>query len=141
MKIKRINYYSVPRSESSTCECCGKSIQNICSVTTLEGEHFNFGTTCFEKIIKDRLQSYQRKEMNKAIKYIKSYCKQMELWKDMTEDKYIETHYDKPWENYDDINTFEKYKDWMVNEFFPYRLSEEEKRLERFSKIDFHSSK
>ena len=26
MKIKKIAYYSVPRSESSTCSCCGNEI-------------------------------------------------------------------------------------------------------------------
>lgn len=130
-------YYSVPKSESNTCDCCGKSIQNICSITTVENEHFNFGTTCFDKVIKDKLQPYQRKEMNKALKGIRNYCEQQEIWKDMTEEKYIETHYDKPWENYDDIHTFEEYKNWMLNEFFPYRLSEKEKILSRFSKIDF----
>ena len=36
MKIKKIAYYSVPRSETSTFSCCGKSIQNICSIETVE---------------------------------------------------------------------------------------------------------
>lgn len=71
MKIKKIAYYSVPRSESSTCSCCGKSIQNICSIETVEGERFNFGTTCFDKLIKDKLRSFQRKEYNQAIKFLK----------------------------------------------------------------------
>lgn len=132
MKIKKIMYYSVPRSESFTCDHCGKSIQNVCSVTTLEGERFNFGSTCFQKLIKDRLQSYQRKEVNKAVKNIRIYCEQLKLWQDMTEERYLETHYDKPWENYEDVNTFEKYKAWRVNEFYPYRISEEEKTLARF---------
>lgn len=139
MKIKKIMYYSVPRSESATCACCGKSIQNICSITTIEGEHFNFGTTCFDKLIKDKLQSFQRKEMNKAIKFIKSYCERMSEWYNMTEEKYCETHYigdGLPWKTTEGLETFEDYKNWMINEFFPYRISEEEKIIARFSKID-----
>lgn len=68
MKIKKIMYFSVPRPESTICSCCGKSIHNICSVETVEGEHFNFGITCFNKLIKDKLRSFQRKEINQAMK-------------------------------------------------------------------------
>ena len=140
MKIKKIMYYSVPRSESATCDCCGKSIQNICSITTIEDEHFNFGTTCFDKVVKDRLQSFQRKEMNKALRSIKAYCDGVRKWETMTEKEYIETHYvgdGLPWKITEGLETFEDYKQWMLNDFFPYRISEEEKIIARFSKIDF----
>lgn len=146
MKIKKITYYSVPRSESGTCACCGKSIQNICSVETVEGEHFNFGTTCFDKLIKDKLQSFQRKEYNQAIKFLKGYCKQQKIWEDMTEEDYLNSEMYRtacicdggaPWEIKVDLNSFEDYKNWMVNDFFPYRIEQEEKVIEKYSRIDF----
>lgn len=137
MRIKKIMFYSVPRKESDTCSCCGKSISNIYYVTSVEGELFKFGTTCFHKVMKDRLKSFQAKEMNKALKSIKCYCEHAKEWETMTEEKYSETHCDKPWENYEDITTFEQYKSWMLTEFFPYRLSLAEKTIEKFSKIDF----
>ena len=146
MKIKKITYYSVPRSESGTCACCGKSIQNICSVETVEGEHFNFGTTCFDKLIKDKLQSFQRKEYNQAIKFLKRYCKQQKIWEDMTEEDYLNSEMYRtacicdggaPWEIKVDLNSFEDYKNWMVNDFFPYRIEQEEKVIEKYSRINF----
>lgn len=137
MRIKKIMYYSVPRNESEICSCCGKAIMNICHVTSIEGDHFKFGTTCFDKVMKDRLKSFQVKEMKNAIKSITLYCEHSKEWETMTEEKYIETHYTKPWENYDDITTFEEYKNWMLTEFFPYRISLEEKTIAKFSKIDF----
>lgn len=137
MRIAKVNYYSVPRKESGRCACCGQGIVNICHVVTVEGEHFTFGTTCFDKLIKDRLQTFQRKELNKSLKHIKSYAEQLKKWETMTETEYIENYYTKPWEEYDDVNTFDKYKEWMVNEFFPYRINEEQKVFKKFSKIDF----
>lgn len=140
MKIKKINYYSVPRTESGTCSCCGKSIMNICAVTTIENEHFLFGTTCFDKLIKDRLQSFQRKEMNKAIKSIKIWCNRKNEWETMTEEKYIEHigEYqvdDKlPWKEYEDINTFEEYKEWYISVLIPARMEDAENKLKDLAK-------
>lgn len=42
-----------------------------------------------------------------------------------------------PWEVTEDIDSFDDYKDWMINEFFPYRIEQEEKTIEKYSRIDF----
>lgn len=42
-----------------------------------------------------------------------------------------------PWETKVDLNSFEDYKNWMVNDFFPYRIEQEEKVIEKYSRIDF----
>ena len=140
MKISKITYYSVPRNDSAVCDCCGKSIQNICAVTTKDQTHLLFGTTCFDKLIKDKLTSWQRKEMNRLTKSIKFYNQRILSWQDMTEEKFRsgwKGGEKMPWDEYDDIHSFEEYKAWMLNEFYPYRLSLEEKELEKFSKIEF----
>lgn len=146
MKIKKIAYYSVPRSESSTCSCCGKSIQNICSIETVEGERFNFGTTCFDKLIKDKLRSFQRKEYNQAIKFLKGYYKQQKVWENMTKEDYLGSEMYRtacicdggaPWETKTGLDSFEDYKNWMLNDFFPCRIEQEEKVIEKYSRIDF----
>lgn len=140
MKIKKINFYSVPRSEMTTCDCCGQGIKNICFVTSADGTTFKFGTKCFDKVIKDKLKTYQVKEMRKALKSIKSINEGAKKWETITEKEFLETWggCDLPYgDNYEDITDFDKYKDFMVNEFFPYRLSLAEKELEKFSKIDF----
>lgn len=146
MKIKRIVYYSVPRSESSICSCCGKSIQNICSIETVEGERFNFGATCFDKLIKDKLRAFQRKEYNQAIKFLKGYYKQQKVWENMTKEDYLGSEMYRtacicdggaPWETKTGLDSFEDYKNWMLNDFFPYRIEQEEKVIEKYSRIDF----
>lgn len=146
MKIKKISYYSVSRAESGRCDCCGKAIQNICHVTTIENDHFNFGTTCFGKVIKDNLKSFQRKEFNRAIKSIKCWDERKSEWENMTEEIYREKYQEMheamdngrmPWEEYEDIHTFEEYKDWYLNSLIPARLSDAETVIQRFGNLKY----
>ena len=42
-----------------------------------------------------------------------------------------------PWETKTGLDSFEDYKNWMLNDFFPYRIEQEEKVIEKYSTIDF----
>ena len=137
MKIKSINYYSVSKNESSICDCCGKAIRNICCVTTVENEHLNFGTTCFTKIIKDRLQGFHQKKLQKIAKSIKKYCDARDIWINLTEEEYRKNLSEIPFAQWDEEEKFCEYKDWILNELIPHRIADEEKNLEKYKKNEF----
>ena len=141
MKIKKISYYSVPKKESATCNCCGKSIKNIVAITTPENEHFLFGETCFDKRVKNNAKSFQIKEISKILKSIKFYCEALNKWETLTEVEYKTEQYNGlPFAQWDKetegLETFEKYKTWIIKDLIPCRLEEEEKKLLRYSNIE-----
>lgn len=137
MRIKRISFESVRKNESTTCDCCGRAIQNICYITLNDDSHLRLGTTCFDKQMKSKLDKMAKKKVNNAIKSLKIYQEQLEIWKNMTEESCKET---RPMDyerigNTEGIDTFEELKNWMVNEFFPYRISLEEEDITRYAKF------
>ena len=141
MKIKKICYYSVPKKESATCNCCGKSIKNIVAITTPEDEYFLFGGTCFDKRVKNNAKSFQIKEINKILKSIKFYCESLNKWETLTEVEFEKEQYNGlPFANWnketEELETFEKYKTWVIKDLIPCRLEAEQKKLSRYSSIE-----
>lgn len=139
--IKAIRFNSVGRNEGCTCDRCGQYIRNIWSVEYKEGFTVNYGLDCWEKVYKaGKLNQYGEKEIRKIMKSIKAYEENLAKFVngEMTEEnsgwKYDQQDENSAWYG----EPFEKYKEWMINEFFPYRIGEEQKRLAKFSKIDFN---
>ena len=142
--IKKIRFQSVGKNEGCCCDRCGQYIRNIWTVEYTEGFKVNYGIDCWEKVYKaGKLNQYGEKQMRKIMKNIKSY--EEELAKYISGEMNAET--DIGWQNQQDENEYtksfwfrkpyEEYRDWMINEFFPYRISLEQEELKKFSKIDF----
>ena len=117
---------------------------NIWTVQYADGVTLHYGIDCFEKICKSgKLTQCGEKLMCKALKKIAYYSEQLEMWKTLTEQEAEEkgllgelkvTDWN---ESYWAGKTFEEYKDWMVNDFFPSRLECCQKDIDKFSKVNF----
>ena len=140
MKIKKINFYSVLKSEGCTCDCCGKYITNVCSIDTVGGGHFNLGSTCFDKQMKTKLGAMAKKKVNHAVKMIKSWNEEKEYMLHVSEEQY---KIDRPADyeervashQYDGIDCFEDYRKWNLEEFIPYRISLAEADIVKYGVI------
>ena len=133
VRIAKISYYSnALQSEYDTCSCCGQGIRNVCRIETTDGEVLKFGTTCFGKLMKDRLDSFQRKKMRHALKMIRFWDDEAVKWLGMTEEKYCLEYADRPWENLEDINSFSEYREWYLGHFIPYRRTLAEEDLKKY---------
>ena len=138
--IAKIRFNSVGRNEGCTCDRCGQYIRNIWTVEYKEGFTVNYGIDCWEKVYKTGVNKYLEKEMRKIMKSIKSYDEMLSKyvsgeineetdggWIYDQKDEHI-AWYGKP---------FEEYREWMINEFFPYRIGEKQKELKKFERINF----
>ena len=139
--IAKIRFNSVGKNEGCTCDRCGQYIRNIWTVEYKEGFKVNYGIDCWEKVYKaGLLNKYGEKEMRKIMKSIKGYEEMLAKFVsgEINEEndsgwKYSQTEKRDAWYG----EPYEEYKNWMINEFFPYRISIEQERLKKFSKIDF----
>lgn len=146
MTIKKISFYSADRKEDGAmCSCCGKWIKNVCVIDTVEEGRVTLGTTCYEKQIKDRLNSMQKKKFNALVKSVKALQDRVDEWENMTEESYKETHAKKTeynykngeyvtvemweWEVYNE--TFETFKSDIIDNF-KTRLNESIKQLAKY---------
>lgn len=137
--IKKISFNRVGRTEGCTCDRCGQYLQNIWTVEYTDGIRMNFGIDCFEKLNKEsRLNAYGMKEMKKALKSIEQHQEWFEAEKKMTEEEDIR------WQNIQEDKMdywygkpYAEYKKWMLEEFWQERFKEDQKRIDRFSKINF----
>ena len=137
MKIKKISLITGTMKESTTCNCCGKSISNIYYITLADDSKLRLGTTCFAKQMKTNLDGMAKKKVNHAIKMLKWYQEMLETWKNLTEEECKEQFpgtYERIGQ-YEDIDTFEDLKNWHINEFFPYRISLEEEEIAKYAKL------
>lgn len=81
--------------------------------------------------------------MRNTLKQIAFYSERLEMWKALTEQEAEEKGLlgdlkETDWNtSYWAGKTFEEYKNWMVNDFFPHRLEECQKDIDRFSKVKF----
>ena len=136
--IKSVRFSSVGKAEGCTCDRCGQYIQNIWTVTFTEGMSLNYGLDCFEKVQKTGLSETARKNIKKALKSIQAYEEQLARFvsgeRNEENDeayKYAQREKNNAWYG----EPYEKYRDWFINEFFPYRISEENKIIEKYSKV------
>ena len=139
--VKKIHFQSVGRDEGCLCDRCGQYIRNIWTVEYTEGFKANYGIDCWEKIYKaGKLNKYGETQMRKIMKSIKGYEEMLakyvsgELNEETDKDwQFSQTFEHDVWYG----KPFEAYRDWMINEFFPYRIECAQEELKKFSKIDF----
>ena len=137
--IEEIRFDHVGKTEGCMCDHCGAWITNIWTVKFREGESLHFGTDCFDKRIKGKLNAFGKKEMQKAMKRIQEHS---ELLNQLKQDEVTETvqkEWDsyRYWQEYWKDKTFEEWKAWMIEEVLPDRLESDRKALAKFEKINF----
>lgn len=140
--IKQISFARVGEKEGCTCDRCGQYIRNIWTVEYTEGLRMNYGLDCWEKVYKDGLNKQGAKILKKIMDSIKSYEERLARYvsgelSEETDESYKVTQAD--W-NRDDFwygKSFGEYKNWMVTDFLPYRISDKQKELAKFSKVNF----
>ncbi len=141
--IKKITFNRVGEKEGCACDRCGQYIRNIWTVQYDTGV-MNYGIDCFEKVQKSGLNATGKKAMNKVLKSIQAYTDRLleytsgELTEETDEGwKLAQADWNK--DDYWHGRDYNEYRDWMVNEFFPYRLSCCDRELKRFQKINFEA--
>ena len=82
--------------------------------------------------------------MKKAMESIKSYEERLAQYVSgeitaETDESYKTDQMDWNKDNYWYGRSFEEYKDWMINEFFPHRIADKQKELARFQKVNFEA--
>lgn len=140
--IKKIRFdHTDDTNGGCTCDRCGQYIRNIYTVTYTDGVVMHFGIDCFEKLNKaSKLTTQGMKIMRKALRNIEFYSEKLNEWKNgvWTEENCIAWQIEKEDKlSYWSDKTFEEYKDWHINEFYPARFAEAQKQIDRFRKIDF----
>lgn len=142
--IKKISFARVSEQEGCTCDRCGQYIRNIWTVEYKEGLRMNYGLDCWEKVYKEGLNAQGIKLIKKIMDSIKSYEERLALYTngEMTEEtdesykvEQAEWNKDSYWYG----RSFEEYKAWMINEFFPHRIADKQKELFRFAKVNFNA--
>ena len=142
--IKDIHFASVGRNEGCLCDRCGQYIRNIVTVHYTDGVRINYGQDCFKKLYdSSKLTDYGKKLLRKALKSIETHSKELaaytsgkmtaendESWKayelPMNKGCYWAVHHD-----------YEEYRKWMIEEWYPQRFKEDQKQIDRFSKVKF----
>lgn len=142
--IKKISFTRVSEQEGCTCDRCGQYIRNIWTVEYKEGLRMNYGIDCWEKVYKEGLNAQGVKLIKKIMDSVKSYEERLALYTngEMTEEtdesykvEQAEWNKDSYWYG----RSFEEYKAWMINEFFPHRIADKQKELSRFAKVNFNT--
>lgn len=142
-RIRKINFSRVGEQEGCTCDRCGQYIKNIWTVNYDDGITARFGIDCFEILTKEsKLTSFGMKEWKKALKKIQEHQEWYEAEKAKTEETDIAwQNIQNPmeWEDKDYWygRPYEEYHEWMLNEFFKVRFEEDQKQIDRFSKVNF----
>lgn len=142
--IKSISFESVGKNEGCTCDRCGQYIRNIWTVEYTEGLRMNYGLDCWEKVYKEGLNKQGARNLKKVMDSIKSYEERLAQYisgelSEETDESYKVTQADWNKDNCWYGKSFEEYKKWMVTDFFPYRISEKQKELAKFSKVNFRA--
>lgn len=141
--ITKIDFMKTGRNEGCTCDKCGQYITNVWTVRYKGGVDVHFGMDCFDKMLKSsKLNDYGMKLMKKTLKSIERHQRGFEAEKNLTAetDKMYQMEqvhrdygsqsawYGVPWE---------EYHEWMLTVWWPTRFAEDQKELDRFSKINF----
>lgn len=143
-QIKSIRFDKSGRGNGCTCDKCGQYIMNIWTVQYSDDVTLHYGIDCFSKMYKSgKLTRSGEKLIRTTLKRIEYYSEQLEIWKALTEQEaeekgLLEILKVTDWnDSYWAGKTFEEYKEWQINEFFPARLAYCQKDIERFAKVNF----
>lgn len=142
-RIRKIDFYHVGKQEGCLCDRCGQYITNIWSVQYADGITARFGIDCFEILNKESgLSTFGRKELNKALKSIQRHREMYEKEAAKTEEtdvawQYIQNPHEWEAKDYWYGKKWEEYHDWMMTEFFNMRFEEDQKQIDRLSKVNF----
>lgn len=142
-RIRKIDFMRVGKQEGCLCDRCGQYIRNIWTVQYADGVTVKFGVDCFEQLNKEsKLTAFGQKELKKALKKIQEHRDQYEKEKALTEETDIRwQNIQNPmeWEDKDYWygKTWGEYHEWMLTEFFQARFDEDQKQINRFSKVNF----
>jgi hypothetical protein len=139
--IARISFSRVGKNDGCLCDKCGQYIRNIVSVTYTDGLTLNYGQDCFDKLWKNsRLTDQGKKLWRKALKYKKEHDEEYAKYinGEMTEEN------DNHWKSALYWNsavwgdkTYDEFRQWLIDEWYPQRFKEDQERLERFKKVNF----
>lgn len=138
--IVSINFAHTSKNQGCTCDRCGQWITNIWSVKWDDGLVINFGMDCFDKLLKNnKLSAYGMKLMHKALKSLERHQRELDAYVSgkMNADNDNQYKYDQEYGGYWQGRPYEEFRDWMINEWFPQRFKEDQKEIDRFSKINF----
>lgn len=136
MKIKKISLITGSKNESTTCDCCGRSIQNIYYITLADDDHLRLGTTCFDKQMKTNLGSMAKKKVNHAIKFVKFWNEIKDNWETKSEEELRGLHpgsFERIGQ-YEGIDTFEDLKNSEIK-LAEYRISLHEAEIAKYAKL------
>lgn len=138
--IKDITFWHYGKNEGLNCDRCGAYITNVFTVYYSDGLIAHYGMECFKKLREaGKLSDFGYKLLMKALKDIKYWNEQLQLWKTITEEEAEEKgllyalHNYEAWEGSD----FEEYKKFEIEKVIPARLSDCKKTIERFKNINF----
>lgn len=143
--IKEVSFERAGRLEGCLCDRCGQYIQNIVTVRWTDGIVIHYGTECFSKLCKTgKLTAYGTQLFKKALKRIKDHTERLEAYKSgeinaENDAAWIYAQNPRPYESpsYWYGKSYEEYRKFMIEEFFPCRLEEAQKEIARFSKVKF----
>lgn len=143
--IKEIRFAHVGRKEGCLCDRCGQYIQNIVTVEYTDGITTNIGQDCFKNLYDNsKLTDFGKKLLRKALKSIETHSRELAEY---TSGK-MTAETDKSWQSYENPwnkdcywavhhEDYEAYRRWMIEEWFPERFKEDQKLIDRFSKVNF----
>lgn len=141
--IKEIRFDHVGKQEGCLCDKCGQYIINIWTVQYTDGITARFGIDCFEKLNKESgLSNFGRKELNKVLKSIQKHHEMYEAEAAKTEEtdidwQQIQNPFDWQDKSYWYGRPWAEYHEWMLTKFFKVRFEEDQKQIDRFSKVNF----
>lgn len=141
-KIKKIMFNQAGKKEGCLCDKCGQYITNIYTVSYSDDVAFHYGVDCFDRLCKEnRLNAYGMKLMRQASRDLARYQKELD---DYVNGK-MNAENDGGWKFFQSSGQqgawhgadYEEYRRWMIEVWYPARFADVQKKIDKFSKIDF----
>ena len=142
-RIRKIDFNHVGKKEGCLCDRCGQYITNIWTVQYADGITARFGIDCFEQLSKEsKLTSFGQRELKKAMKNIQKHRELYEKEKTLTEEtdiawQNLQHPYERDTRSYWYNKPWEEYHKWRLEEYYKCRFEEDQKQIDRFSKVNF----
>ena len=142
------NFYTLDKNQGILCDHCGTYIRNVVEIH-ISGFVYKVGLDCFKNLQKqNKFGSIPSKELNRYLKSIKEYNIGFEIWKScetleqfkLAYENNTKAHVYVMWmiygwktEDFKEITQeiFDKERNWMINEFYPYRIQKTQEEMEK----------